>query len=376
MPPSAKLRFYAMLGFMRRKNYDKSDILYNPSDEYLQSLLRVALYEVWNSRCHWCGDAISNPAVAEIDHVVPEAKYEGFRVTVAANSAGIYSESFLESMSTMPDSPHEVVNLAPICPRHNRTKSSTIDEDTLGPIVTSLKKSRVLSDKVCRRVLEMVNAKGLSSSFVDLIALPGDQETRQIVDTWGKAVTSALWRYDRKLLEDFRIPRDIDLDLDEGVIPDWFGQATKTGTGLDGRLELTLDEHAALEGAIVLYNFANFGTALSNAIKEAAEGVDGEVEQTLQNKGVDHVGAMGPRFASLDASLIRGSEPRLDVRVALSATLGGQAVLDYTDLDGHPILADRWQSFECVITCSTDFTSRDFEYQYEITVLDDNLGGK
>lgn len=360
---------------MPRKIYEISDIRYKNGDEYLQALLRVALYQVWNSKCHWCGDAISNPAVAEIDHVVPESKYEEFKVMVAANSAGIYSEEFLNTMSTMPDSPHEVLNLAPICSRHNRTKSSTIDEDTLGPIITSLKKSRALSRKVSQKVLEMVNAEGLSASFVDLIALPGDDETRKIVSAWGKAVISALWRYDKTLLANFRVPREIDLDLDEGVIPDWFEQATKTGTGLDGRLNLTIDEHAALEGAVVLYNFDHFGTALSQAIKEAAEDVDREVEQALRNQGVEHVNSIQPRWATLDASLTTGSEPRLEVMVKMTANLGGQAVLQHTDRDGRPVLADRWRSFECVIVCSTDFVSAEFEYDYELTSLDDNFDG-
>lgn len=360
---------------MSRKNYVLADVRYNKSDEYLQALLRVALYEVWNSKCHWCGDGISNPAVAEIDHIVPESKYEEFKVMVAANNAGIYSEDFLKNMSTMPHSPHEVVNLAPICSRHNRTKSSTIDEDTLGPIITSLKKARTLSRKVSRRVVAMVNAEGLSASFVDLIALPGDDETRKIVSTWGKAVTSALWRYDRKLLEDFRVPRDIDLDLDVGVIPDWFEQATRTGTGLDGRLNLTIDEHAALEGAIVLYDFDHFGTELSQAIKEAADAVDCEVEQALRNQGVEHVSSIEPRWARLDASLTTGSEPRLEVMVNMTATLGGEAVLEHTDQDGRPVLADRWRSFECVIICSTDFVSAEFEYSYDLTILDDNFDG-
>lgn len=364
-----------MLRCMLRKKYELSDIRYNKGDEYLQALLRVALYEMWNSRCHWCGDGISNPAVAEIDHIVPESKYDEFKVMVAANNNGIYSEEFLRDMSTLPDSPHEVENLAPICSRHNRNKSSTIDENTLGPIITSLKKSRALSKKVCRRVLEMVNAEGLSASFVDLIALPGDDETKRIVSTWGKAVTGALWRYDRKLLEDFRVPREIDLDLDAGEIPDWFQQATRTSTGLDGRLNLTIDERAALEGAIILYDFDQFGRTLSQAIKEAVEEVDSEVEQPLRDQGVEHVDSIGPRWASLDASLTTGSEPRLEVMVKMTATLGGQAVLEHTDLDGRMVLADRWRSFKCDIICSTDFVTTEFEYDYELTILEDNFDG-
>lgn len=328
---------------------------------------------MWNSRCHWCGDGISNPAVAEIDHIVPESKYEEFKAMVAANNDGIYSEDFLKNISALPDSPHEVENLAPICSRHNRNKSSTIDENTLGPIFTSLKKSRTLSKKVSRRVLEMANAEGLSASFVDLIALPSDVETKSVVSTWGKAVIGALWRYDRKLLEDFRVPREIDLDLDAGVIPDWFEQATRTSTGLDGRLNLTIDEHAALEGALVLYDFAHFGTTLSQAIKEAVEVVDSKVEQALRDQGVEHVRSTEPRWASLDARLTRGSEPRLEVEVTMTAALGGQAVLEHTDLDGNPLLADRWQSFESVIICSTDFVSTEFDYEYELTILEDNF---
>lgn len=356
---------------MKRKKYSPSDVRYTPGDEYLQSLLRLALYDAWDGRCHWCGDGIPNPAAAEIDHIIPDTRYELFKKQDDEALKNVYRKKFRKRLMTLPDSPHEVLNLAPICSRHNQKKGNSLDQSTLGAIESSLKDARKAENRVIKSVMAMTRAKGLSKSFVDLIALPADKETASVVKQWGVAVVSSLWRYDKPTVERFRIPRDLSLDLSAGPLPDWMAQATESGDGIDSRLMLTLDEQAAIEGAVVLFEFDDFADKLSIAFSSASEEADAEVTGLLVDRGVTYPDDNEPRWTRVEAQVVTGTDPELIVIARTTASIGGSAVVG-ADADGRPRMGHRYKSFESVITCRTDFASGEFEYTYVLKFTDED----
>lgn len=344
-------------------------ISYNSSDEHMQALLRLALFEAWNGRCHWCRRAASDATYLEIDHILPQSRYSKLTRQLTKEDKKAYRNKHVTFMQGLPDSPDDVQNLAPICAagrRCNQEKTNAIDSRTFGAIRTSLKKASKLCNKVKQLVQEKLDAQGVEKHLVGLIGMPTDERTRRLVRSYGQFVLRSIWQVDRNSFDQFRTPTEISLDVDLGMVPDFFSDATRTGSGVDGLLYLDDDERVALIGAQVLFE-VNASERLAEAARDAVEEVDREVEAELR---VEYADLEGPRWLRVvDHKLLPGECPQFHVTLEMTLTMGGEAVSG-SDQDGNPRIRHRSVSIAAEIHLYLILNTGEVETSLDWSVTD------
>lgn len=351
---------------MNQKTVALEAVKYNPGNEHTQALLRLALFEAWNGRCHWCRLARPDATYIEIDHILPESRYAELTHGLTKEDRKAYKKKYLALVQALPTSPHDVLNLAPICAagrRCNQEKTDAIDARTFGAIRTSLKRASSKASNVTRRVRAMVDSQGLEQHLVGMIGMPVGEETRRLVERYGQLVLSSIQKAHAPTFDVFRTPAEIALDVDLGVLPDYFSKATRTGSGVDGILYLNERERVALSSLFGI----DAGRMLSDAVKDAVAEVDADVARELE---VEHPELEGPRWLRISGHNLRaGQYPTFDLELEMMATFGGESIVD-TNQDGDPVIVHRSVSIRSEIRCVLNFVDAEVESVSEWSVTD------
>lgn len=349
------------------------DIKYSPNKTYLQGLLRVALYEVWDGRCHWGGEPIGGVGLAEIDHLIPHTKYLEVLEKVRQEQSEFTAKA-VEELSHLTDDPHQVDNLAPICRAHNGMKSDAINKDNFAVTVGSLKKAKGRAELVKRAVHRINEATGLEKSALELLALSNDEETRSCVERYGTSIVSSLWAFDPQVVRNFVEPRPLNIDMGSSFEPDWVGTTYARGANPDIQLALSRNEQTALDGAAILNHFewtssleSGFGAAIAEGERRGKE--------NLRSQGAMEIGVVGRHMLTfVEHEFTHKSKtghPLFKIRFNLSMGFSGTGY-DYerTDNDGnvYELQFETQPRYSGIVTlnlrsgkCHTDLCLIDFD---------------
>lgn len=344
-------------------------IAYNSSDEHMQALLRLALFEAWKGRCHWCKQAAPDATYLEIDHILPQSRYSKLTRRLTKEDKKTYRKKHVTFVHRLPDSPDDVLNLAPICAagrRCNQEKTNAIGSHIYGAIRTSLKKASKRANQVKRLVQEKLDAQGIEEHLVGLIGMPSDDKTRRLVKNYGQFVLRSIWQADKHSFDQFRTPAEISLDVDLGMVPDFFSDATRTGSGVDGLFYLNDDERIALSSAQVLFG-VDANERLAGAARDAVNEVDREVAAKLE---VEYADLEGPRWLRvIDHELLPGENPEFHLTLEMTLTMGGEAVMG-SDQDGNPRTGHRSVSISAEIELHLPLITGEVESYWDWSVTD------
>jgi 5-methylcytosine-specific restriction endonuclease McrA len=83
-------------------------VRYDKKSSQNQALLRLALFETWDGRCHWCSQALEDSTYAEIDHIIPKKKFNELLASLESEGKMIFSEEHLDTLRALPDDPDGV----------------------------------------------------------------------------------------------------------------------------------------------------------------------------------------------------------------------------------------------------------------------------
>jgi len=169
-------------------------------------LLRHFLRAEWDSQCYWCGE-VKDFVTLEIDHIVPKAS-DGHRRTAyqaAFKLSGDYDVNALE-------------NLAPICGRCNKAKSS-MDLTGYGLVITALKQARRKARTIERRVRTFRAQSTLGEALLVLIEADLDDAGNR--STFEEGVPAVVKRLSELGLKhvDFHVVRPVGVELDDETHP-------------------------------------------------------------------------------------------------------------------------------------------------------------